>query len=197
MPATVIPLEQAGAWVQTLGRQMPKAAQRGLLAAANRIVATVRLLQLPTDRGVARAGWRAESIPDGAVVYNNVLQATMMEGGVRPDHVKIGRAMIDALAEWVKRKGIGTTNGTGKKRATVDFGTGKATTLQVVHRRVKPSDAVIRSIAWAIAKKMQRRGIFKPEEGGLRPLEKTTKQLGPAYVREEVAREIRKEFGLG
>jgi hypothetical protein len=147
------------------------------------------------DRGIARAGWRAEEISDGAVVFNKVLQAGLMELGVRPDHVKIGRKMIDALTEWAKRKGLGAEYASVRKKVQ-GSGAGKSATYQTVQRRIKPSDEALRGIAFAIANSMKKRGIFKPEFGGLRTLERTTKSLGPSYVRQEVVREIRKVFGM-
>src|SRR4051812_31830674 len=107
MPATVIPLSEAGAWVANLGRQMPVAAKRGLFAAAQRLAQTMKQLDLPTDRGVMRSGWRAEKLEDGAAVFNGVTEAVFVEYSVRAENVKIGRAMIDALTEWAKRKGLG------------------------------------------------------------------------------------------
>jgi GNAT superfamily N-acetyltransferase len=180
MPSTVIPIEEAGAWAAGIGRAMPDAARRGLLAAAYRIVGAIKTLDLPLDRGTARAGWRAEQVPAGAAIFNTVLEAVLMEGGVRPQNIKIGRKMIDALAEWARRKGIGSQrNQTASGRVT----------------KGRPADELYRSVAWAIATKMKRTGIFHPETGGLQPLAKTTRRLGPQYIREEVARELRRAFG--
>jgi len=189
MPSTVIPLSEAGPWVAALGKRMPEAAKRGLLAAANRLVGTIKQLELPTDRGIARAGWRAEPIENGAAVFNTVLQAVLQEGSVRGENVKVGRAMIDALAAWARRKGLEPDQEQGERPTS-----GKARTEQQVQRRIKPPEEAYRSIAFAIANSMKKRGIFYPELRGLKTLERTTKTLGPDYVRQEVVREIRREF---
>jgi hypothetical protein len=184
MPTNVIQLSEAGGWVAKVGRDMPEAAKRGLFAAAIRLVGTLKQLELPTDRGIARSGWKAEKLDDGAAVFNGVTQAVLMEGGVRAENVKIGRKMIDALAEWARRKGVGA-------RFSKVQGGGR-----LIQHRTRPSEEALRGVAWAIAKSMQKRGIFSPQLGGLRPLERTTKSLGPEYVRQEVAREIKRSFGL-
>lgn len=198
MPATVIPLERAGAWVSGVGKRMPEATKRGLFAAAHRLVGTLKVMDLPLDRGTARAGWKAERVERGAAVFNTVLQAVLMEGGVRADNVKVGRKMIDALTEWARRKGIGVRHENSAKVSRLPKklgGSGKAYWTKTVVK-VKPTDELLRSVAWAIATKMKKTGIFEPQRGGLRPLAITTRKYGPQYVREEVAREIKREFGL-
>lgn len=108
-----IPLYKAPDWVQWVGKEMRAAAERGLLAAAVRTVSHIQNEVLPkenpqpVDRGIFKAAWRASRIPKGAMVSNTSPQAPFIEYGVRSENVKIGRAMIDALAEWVVRKGIG------------------------------------------------------------------------------------------
>lgn len=201
MPATVIPLSEAGAWVARLGRSMPEAAHRGLVSAAHRLAGHMKVQDLPLDRGTMRAGWQAEKTDDGAAVFNKTIEATLVEGGVRPENVKVGKKMIDALTEWARRKGVGTKQAQGKKRSFVDFASGnlgskagKARVTQVVWRRVRASEGELRSIAWGIAKSIQKRGLFEPENGGLRPLEKETRRMGPEFVRQEVLRSIKEEF---
>lgn len=172
-----ISIAEAGAWTRHLAARMPEAAKRGLYGAA------VRLQQrlqndggLPKDRGGYRAGWRAEPTERGAEVFNLTTQALMIEEGVRAGNVKVGRLMIDALVGWAKRKGLGVTYAPKK-------GGGQ--------RRSRPTEAALRSIAWAIAMSMKRRGIFQPPQ---RPLERTVRAYGPQFIREEVRREVQKEF---
>ena len=83
--------------------------------------------------------------------------------------------MIEALAEWVRRKGIG-----GR---TVVSKSGR-------ERRVKASAAEATAIAWAIAKSMQKKGIFAGGKGLSAPC-KVEPRI-PGIVKEEVERELRK-----
>ena len=108
-----ITLKDAG---MEFGRRMPNrikaAALRGLLSAAHRGVAIVvaelipAAVPQPVDRGVYKVGWHAFPMPDGAVIQNLEPHAGMIEEGVRAANVKIGRAMIAALAEWARRHGF-------------------------------------------------------------------------------------------
>lgn len=96
-----------------LPKRMKAAALRGLLSAAHRGVAVVvaelipAAVPQPVDRGTYKAGWIAVEVPDvGALVLNQEPHAGLVEHGVRASSVKIGRAMIQALAEWAKRHGF-------------------------------------------------------------------------------------------
>lgn len=180
-------LNDAGLMLGEIKGEMKKAAHAGLLAAAHRIVEHIvaniipNLDRPPVDRGIYRAGWRARRISEGAIVENVAPHAPFIEYGVRAAHVKPGREMIDALTKWVQRKGIGgrTVISSNTKSSAGLFGT----------RHVKASTTEARSIAWAIAKDMQKRGIFAPK--GLQVLEKASKDF-PRFIREEVIRELAK-----
>ncbi len=178
MPALTIPLKEAGPWVARLGRAMPEAAHRGLVAAAFRLAGHLKTLRLPLDRGTYRAGWNAEKTDDGAAVFNKTIQAVLVEGGVRPENVRIGRKMIDALAEWAGRKGLGSTGSS-----------------KIAWRRRRAAPDVLRGIAWGVARNIKKRGLFEAQNGGMRPLEKATKTVGVEFVRQEVLRAIKREFG--
>jgi hypothetical protein len=170
-------LKDAGIMVDEIAEENREKASKGLLMAAQRTVAHIvgeiipGLEHPPVDRGLYRAGWRAKKDGTGAVVENVAPHAAFIEYGVRGSNVKIGRAMIDALTAWVKRKGIGGRTVTSKVGAM---------------RRVKASDGDARQIAWAIAKTMQRQGIFNKGQG-LRVLEKAQERI-PGFIREEVKR---------
>lgn len=109
---TEITLEQAAQRTEELGKRWRKAAILGLQSAAARGVQDIitRIIPSrtpqPVDRGIYRAGWRFYPAPDGAVIECFEPHAVFIEDGVRAGNVKIGRAMIRALAEWVVRKGI-------------------------------------------------------------------------------------------
>lgn len=175
----VYTIEEADKWLGVVSIGMKKAAMRGLLAAANRTVNHIvtgiipALTRRPVNRGVYRAGWRAQPEPNGASVLNSVPHAVFIEHGVRPENVKIGRKMIEALTEWVRMKGIG----------------GKVNQHGFLVKR--PSMKQAEATAWAIAKSMKRRGIFGIV--GLGVLKKAGRKI-PTFIREEVAREIVREF---
>jgi hypothetical protein len=162
--ASEITLKQAAQRTDELKEKWRKAAVLGLQSAAARGVQDIitRIIPSrtpqPVDRGVYRSGWRFYPAPDGAVIECFEPHAILIEDGVRAGNVKIGKKMIDALAEWVQRKGI-----------------------------VSGDEA--RSVAWAIAKSMQRRGIFNKGKGMGILAELVDKYL-PGYVEEEVAREV-------
>lgn len=164
---TAISLSDAGAYLDRKSRSMREAARRGLLSAAHRGVAVIvselipAAVPQPVDRGPYKAGWRAVELPDGAAVENLEPHAALIEGGVRASAVKVGRAMIAALAEWAGRHGF-----------------------------EQPERA-----AWAIAKKMQARGIWGQK--GLGILAKLNERLRDGIIFEEVRRELEAEKGRG
>ncbi len=145
-----------------------EAALKGLHSAAMRAVQIIQTeiipsrVPQPVDRGLFRAGWRWKPESTGALIYNVEPHAAFVEFGVRAGNVKIGKKMILALAEWAVRKKLAEP---GKKAIAA---------------------------AWAIAKTMQRRGIFKGD--GLRILEELVDVYLPDLVQEEIAAEI--EFEL-
>jgi hypothetical protein len=163
-----ITLDRAPLWVQELEGKLKKAAEKGMISAAHRGVAEIQEIidrepRVPVDRGTYRAGWRVRQIEKGALVYNNVPHAGLIEEGVKGGRVKIGRAMIDALAEWGLRKGL--VEGKGPEQA-----------------------ANARRFAFAVARSMKKNGIFNKGKG-LRILERARK-LFPRFIEEEVRAEI-------
>lgn len=169
-----ISIEEAPDWVGRLGPKLRKASLKGMLSAGVRLVSVIqneiipREERVPVDRGLYKAGWRADKASYGALVHNDAPHAAVIEHGVRAHNVKIGRVMIDALTEWVIRKGL------------VSKGTGR---IQRAAARVQAE-----GVAWAIARDMQKRGIFKMGKG-LGILEKAVKRA-PAIIKEEIKREI-------
>lgn len=165
-------IEEAPAWIRRLEKEFVPAAERGLVAAAERLVQHIvteiipKEPRIPVDKGIFRAGWRVRKIPRGAIVYNAAPHATFINDGVRGENVKIGRAMIDALAKWVVRKGL-TGPAKGAERA-----------------------AEGQRIAWAIAKSMKAKGIFAGGKG-LKILERALEKA-PTFMTEEVKRELEK-----
>jgi hypothetical protein len=176
-------LKDAGVMLRGVEKGVWDAAFKGLVAAAHKTVEHIvgDIIpsfgdRMPVDRGAYRAGWRVQPMRgEGKVlVQNSAPHAVFIEDGVRAGSVKIGRKLIEALTEWVKRKGIG-----GR---TVTSSNGRA-------RHVKATNSEATSIAWAIAKSMQKKGIFGGT--GLRIMEKAEKRV-PGFIRESVSAELRK-----
>lgn len=170
MTTTTVSLEDAGRHFDQLKIRHKEAVLRGLVSAANRGKNTI-ISQIipsrspePTDRGIYRAGWKVEHDQNSATIFNPEVHAIFIEHGVQGQNIKIGFMMINALAEWVVRKGIATD--------------------------VKKA----RSIAWAIATKMKQRGIFygKSGSGGLGILKELRENFLPTFIQEEIVRELNK-----
>lgn len=166
--ATEVTLKEMPGLLGTVRERWFKAAVRGLQSAAARGVQTIVVQiipsrsPMPVDRATFKAGWRAWPAPDGAVIENFEPHAILIEKGVRGENVKIGRKMIDALTEWAIRK------------------------------RIVADEKEAKRFAWALAKKMKQRGIFRGGRGfGI--LQELVERYLPDYIAEEVAREIEEE----
>jgi len=161
-----------------LNKGFAKASERAMLGTAARLVAYITTEVIPAeqpqpvDRGMYRAGWRFKRIKGGAEVFNSTPQAPIIEWGARSSNIKVGRAMINALTAWVKRKGI-------------------------VKGRGKDANDEARSMAFAIANSMKRKGIFnRGGKNGLRILEKSLGRVSK-FLSEEFKREVKREFSGG
>lgn len=165
-----ITINQAPAWAKRLEGKMHDAALKGVRSAGQRLVAHVQEVvdaepRKPVDKAIYRGAWRAKQVPNGSLVYNDAPHASIVEDGVRAENVKVGRKMIDALADWVDRHGM--VRDVGKA--------GRA--------------AAARSVAFAIANSMKVRGIFGGT--GLKIFHKANAAT-PRFLEEEIQRELRK-----
>lgn len=167
MSSSSIRLDQASDYFKsTLTKEIRRAAIRGLQTAAMRGVQIIQTQIVPSrspqpvDRGVYRAGWKWEPTSDGALIFNDETHAAFIEHGVRAENIKIGFAMIEALAEWAVRKGIVEDVVEGAR------------------------------VAWAIALTMRDRGIFNRNGSGMGILNELVEQHLPKIIGQEVAREI-------
>lgn len=163
--------ERQEAWRRAAIRGLQSAGARGLQDILTRIIPT-RTPQ-PIDRGIYRSGWHLNLTEDGCEIENSEPHAILIEDGVRAANVKIGRKMIRALAEWAIRKGMVQENGPKRGRK----------------KRLKKESEMV---AWAIAKSMQKRGIFN-RGNGMGVLEELVDKYLPKYIDEEIAREVIKE----
>lgn len=168
-----IPLNAGPAALRKLKGNLLKAAGRSLYSAGIRGVSVLQTqlipgaVPAPVDRALYKAGWRCDPhlVGDhiaGCDIYNVEPYASIIERGARASNIKVGRAMIDALAEWAKRK------------------------------RLKGAKKSARSIAWAIAMSMKKKGIFNRNgTEGLHLLEKLITERMPAIYQAEFEREVR------
>jgi hypothetical protein len=180
MVARSITIDEAPQWVMDLRKELKEASIRGMQSAALRLLQHIQVTVIgstkdartgygpPVDRGAYRASWRKRNVPTGAIVESTLPYAAIIEFGARPQNVRIGRAMITALTEWVMNKGLAGHRPKG--------------TDQVEYY------ANARNIAWAIAVSMKKTGIFNNGQG-LRVLERAAKEI-PRFVKEEVDREL-------
>ena len=175
-------IDQPGAFEEWLHQGLREAAVKGARQAAIRLVGIIQNEIIPNTQprapvgvsGAYRAGWRPENTEHGADVVNTVPYAPIIEGGARAENVKISRAMIDALTEWVRIKGLAGRSLGKAGRA------GRAPTGDVLTEA--------RQIAWAIAMHFKQVGIFNGGKG-LRVAERATARA-PALLREEVRRAL-------
>jgi hypothetical protein len=175
---TTIDLKDAGAYFGELAGKRRDLAVAGCRRAAVHCLQTIQVVIIPSrtpqpvDRGIYRAGWKVESLPDGAAFYNDSPAAALIEKGVRATNIKIGRKLLNALAAWVLRKGL-------VKRKSNDYqGTSAA------------NEAM--SMAWAIAKKAASgKGFHNHFAGGGQQIMSSCNLLyTEEYVREEVTRAL-------
>jgi hypothetical protein len=161
-----IDLKDAAAWVDELGEEVERAALRGLYSAALRGVTTIQTLIVPSrtpqpvDRGLFRAGWRAYFDVAGRAV---TIENNEPHAVFVEEGVRAGRVRIGRLM--------------------LD-----ALASWIVRKGIA-SQAEAASVAWAIAKRMQRRGIFRGGTG-FKILDELVDKYLPRFIEEEVQREI-------
>jgi hypothetical protein len=137
MPTYHVTPSRLGAFMLLLNQKQREVAMRAMQGAV--VVDGPRLIHeeisatvpQPVDRGGYRRMWRAERTADGAVLYNPLPYAAIIEAGRRP-----GAAMppVDALTDWVIRK-------------------------RLVKGRGIKARAEARGVAFVIARKIAERGL--------------------------------------
>ena len=169
-------IKDAARLTEHLGGQIAEARRRGVASAGQRLVQVIQTRLIPAedpppvDQRAYAAGWDSQPTPEGADVFNTAPHAGVIEFGARADNVKIGRRMIDALAEWVVRKGL-LGRGPGSHQG-------------------RSQEAEAQSAAWAIARSMQKRGIFNRGGGEGLGIARKAARLAPGIVAEEIRAEL-------
>jgi hypothetical protein len=120
-------LTNAGEYYRKLGKEYPRAIQRGLIRGSAR---AVNILQQATedaksfDRGEYKRGWKATVEDRSARVFNAAPHAVFVEYGRRPGRMP----PVDVLARWAGRKGL-AGKGRGKAERAVSIGWAIAKTI--------------------------------------------------------------------
>lgn len=184
---------------------MRAAANKGLLSAALRAQTIIVTREVPgktpppIDKGIYRAGWQTEKLPNGAAIYNATPHAVFIEYGVPGGNVTLSTNFQVMLAEWAARKGI-----TGRRGAPLAAGApggGKAPKVNRSGIARNPAAARLATtapgaweVAGAIMHSLKRRGIFARGKG-LLVLTDFARSTLPAIVREEVEKALNKAVG--
>ena len=107
-----IDLKDYNVFIGGIQNNLKTSAVRGVRSAAIRLMNEITLRIVPNivpepiDRGLYRSGWKTQSIPNGAIIYNTEEHSAFIEHGVEANNVKISRLMIEALQGWLIRKGF-------------------------------------------------------------------------------------------
>lgn len=178
-----IPIKNVNPELDRILLQHKQATINGIQAAVIRlhqIILTVYIPMTnpnPVDRGLYRAGWTVDLLPNGAKLRNYVPWALFIEYGVLPKNVKASKKMIQALAEWILRKGFA-------RKMVMDKKSGKPT-------MIKDKDAQALAMAYAISTIMKKKtGIHG--KTGRKILEKCIGSFWYSMLEAEVQRELNK-----
>lgn len=185
-------ISEVGKATEYLGVNIEQAARHAVLSVAHKIISRIITVIIPAeprqpvDRGAYRAAWKAKRTHEGAEVRNTMPYSAIIEHGARAENIKIGRKMIDALTDWVLRKGMVASAGKapGAKASPARHA---AHAVAKVNARVEAT-----KIAWAIAKGMKKKGIFNGGEG-LKILDRATDHLEQMYM-DALSEELRRQF---
>jgi hypothetical protein len=101
-------LENVGSLFDRMRVEFPAAAVRGLQSCALELVRDIKSKiiaesGLGTGRGRYKAAWRAEPLPDGAMVLNSTNYAAVIEYGRRPG-AAIGWNMVAGILDWLRMR---------------------------------------------------------------------------------------------
>jgi hypothetical protein len=182
--------------------QMREAAKKGLLSAALRAKQQIITREIPrktpppVDKGIYKAGWMTEKLPNGAALYNAVPYAAAIEEGVPAGNVVLSYKFQIMLAEWVKRHGGGRQTGSalaagapgGGQRPRINRG---GVARDPAAARMQAQDPGAWAAAGAIMHSLKRRGIFK-RGSGLQVLGDFAKGDLLAIIRQEVDKALQK-----
>jgi hypothetical protein len=173
-------INDLGAFQDWAKMGITNAVMRGCLSTAQRTVQHITTVLIPGEEQppvfthAYAAGWHAEKTARGADVVNTIPYGSVIEDGARPENIKIGKAMIEALTQWVFRKGLAGKPRTGARRQE-----------QLVEAR---------NIAWAIALHMKKVGIFNRNGRKGLKIAARAKVKAREFLWEEVRRELKREF---
>ena len=130
---------------------------------------------IPFDRGEYTRSWEAIPIEDGGRIYSKSPYASVIDRGRRPGF-GVGKAGIQALMGWAQRHGM-------ESAATIQRVSRHQMLQRMLGQRAKnrkvdkreQGEASLRSVAFAIAAAIKRRGLGQPK--GLRVFERASKRI--------------------
>lgn len=101
-----------------------------------------------TDTGHYKNAWKVQKTGRGASVVNDAPYAGIIEMGARPH--KVSKAGIEAIAKWVERKLLVAQGPVHEK---------KSASGRITRKNPSVDKSGAMSIAYAIAKKIEREGV--------------------------------------
>ena len=136
----------------------------------------------PVDRRTYANSWFAMSIPDGGRLYSKDPKASIVERGRRPGF-GVGKEGIQALMGWVHRHGMDTTSVSPREKLirsrllknAAAQGAIAMARAGIKARKARQAEGAARSVAFAIAAAIKRRGLWQPK--GLRVFERASKRI--------------------
>lgn len=131
----------------------------------------------PVDRRTYANSWETLAIDDGCRIYSTDPKASVIDRGRRPGF-GIGRAGIEALMGWVHRHGMDTVSHPAAQRVSQRQMLQRALGQRVMTLRAAKSEqvgAAARSIAYAIAAAIKKRGLWMPK--GLQVFARASKRI--------------------
>jgi hypothetical protein len=167
-----IPKERHAAAVRGVRRCMR---QRGRVIVNEEINATKP--RPPVDRRTYANSWETLAIENGCRIYSTDPKASIVDRGRRPG-AGVSRAGIEALMGWVHRHGMDTVSAPAAQRVARQQMMQRALGIRAITKAVAKREqvgAAARSIAYAIAGAIKKRGLWMPK--GLRVFERASRRI--------------------
>lgn len=113
MATTVIKLKDAIPYFSVdgpFGKEMRRAGMKGIYSTILRAKRDIVSREIPAeprppvDRGMYKAAWGIERLPNGAAIFNNAPHAVFIEYGVPNTNVVPSKRAVMNISEWAQRK---------------------------------------------------------------------------------------------
>jgi hypothetical protein len=183
-----VQLRDLGGYISKIPRERHKAAVQAVrrtLRGQGRVIVREEINATqprpPFDRGEYTRSWSAVPIEDGGRIYSTSPYASVIDRGRRPGF-GVGKAGIQALMGWAQRHGLESapTIQRVSQRQMLQRMLGQRAKNRKADKR-EQGEASLRSVAFAIAAAIKRRGLWQPK--GLRVFERASKRIVDACRR--------------